>query len=1346
MKIYTEYDISNMLKTHSQSYGMVDVSSAASDEDAHRVKEKIQKGILQKIEGTGYHDIFLHLIETRKVEMECIDWHRALVRPSPISTGVVETDDVPSVVSGRNAPTGMSHQYIQLPKLKDIVQRNDDAWICKRIDIDTYSLCTDRIFVFRSLTLGVASPQQAREARSVSNRRGRWYLVPRRRAGDIDLLDEGEFLPHPIPILKPNKLPSPTQGPATGLWPWRTRKLIGKIDTRYGTLGSYLYVCQMGVQKSTPESRVAWSLVVKYIMNESNRVGPSASRLDDLSSSPNPCTMSEESLKALDGRLRDVNMQRLFFVERQTQTIMLDEWEKHGGRLVHVPGEITEERIDRVISNIRETYLTMLQHLWFVGEKQLGRQECGKVDEARSRGEESIGDSAKDIGTRISENVMMKELATITDEKEPFRVFLVPSVAMEVSVIRQVQGAIQNLFAQNCPFFEAPQTIRVHLSQSSLGEEKRRFREHNARLLDGDDEELPGPVGSLVMKEYTSWGSHHLHGPRGFNARMSICAPVRNGDDEGAVIGMGIAELCEAYVSDELKEELQRCSEEDGIHLWGHRDVGNMYFSSNVIGYETAVRGYDKTSKLFQKQDDLVPDMLGLVMDEPGIPASQVARQNALAGICDYVESTVNDFLRSSPEGSPYRIEETSVWFYCSTPEGDEDGVCRDIKFRTSLQSHFEKRVKRLLRMDVENFCSYSYHEEFPEILKSLSIPWIRLLKCKGSVEIQRNNTVSYETTNAIAMCVGALSHMLFGLDRKLEKSMPIAQYFRSTGKAFHDSSKQHGIYTIPLPLLLGMSPDGRKSCLEMTENGIITYAFAPEDDHGRSVVNFIAKELLYKLLMNQRLPSGVINEEEDRALRCTRRFTMLLTWMHEIFSFMPPSCVPFLWLNILATMLIENLVKRWGFEMSVSFVHSGRRRPTNERWKLIRANAVYFDTLAHRDGVNVRFGIQSRRAQPIVVGCEPGKSPVAIFGQENFESIMNVLKRSGTERERNTGRYSEGTVFERRDQGDEEDMSMNGRYVDTIIQTLADRMNPRSIQQGYNQTLCMSFFCALFRYMKTLQYHGGDTLTLESLENTRSWGHNVLKTILVAGLNKARMSHVMSFKAGEERYGTYRFVPAKYPNPVQVMEAEERLEELDKAWYLRVMREKLGLITSEQLLQPPHVVDAEIQRYKIIVKKHALHLLNTRMASFWALVSTETERVHIQQEDSQARERGQTEVMPAEQISGNNEDTVSMTSSSMSSIGGTGSDIDDEDGNHDLNEGDSEINAFHGVYEDNAIAHLRARISQLRQQRQARDEGSQRREYERRRRRRQEQQQQQEGEDNEQIQGEQPPRRRRRT
>ena len=313
---------------------MIDVCTATVD-DALRVKENIQKGVLRKLEGTGYHDFLKHLIETRGNEMKRADWHRALVRPPPVSTPFVESGEAVQGRSAEDDPLDPRRHYIHMPKLKEIVQENDDAWICKRIDIDTYSLCTDRIFAFRAVTLGVANYQQANEARNNSNRRGRWYLSPRRRDGGPGVVDDGEFLPHPIPVLQNGKVP--VSSPAIPLWPWRSRRLIGKIDTRYGTLGSYLYVCQMGVPKCTPESKLAWSLVIKFIMNESNRVGPSSSRVDDLSYSPNPCTLSEESLKALDGRIREVHMQNNFFVERQTQVNLIEEWKKCGGSLNRHP-------------------------------------------------------------------------------------------------------------------------------------------------------------------------------------------------------------------------------------------------------------------------------------------------------------------------------------------------------------------------------------------------------------------------------------------------------------------------------------------------------------------------------------------------------------------------------------------------------------------------------------------------------------------------------------------------------------------------------------------------------------------------------------------------------------------------------------------------------------------------------------------------------------------------------------------------------------------------------------------------------------------------------------------------
>eukprot|EP00889_Picochlorum_renovo_P001059 jgi/Picre1/28089/NNA_001048.t1 len=152
--------------------------------------------------------------------------------------------------------------------------------------------------------------------------------------------------------------------------------------------------------------------------------------------------------------------------------------------------------------------------------------------------------------------------------------------------------------------------------------------------------------------------------------------------------------------------------------------------------------------------------------------------------------------------------------------------------------------------------------------------------------------------------------------------------------------------------------------------------------------------------------------------------------------------------------------------------------------------------------------------------------------------------------------------------------------------------------------------------------------------------------------LNKVRLPYVMSFTGQEEKTGNYRFIPARYPETgCPIHDAITVLKQYDTKFYDDLLHFRMGLMTLEEGQQGT----TRQQKYEWSLSSHATRLFNSRMASYWALTSTQCDNVKVHwaggaQEDGHTQEEAR-EDRREEEASPQQQGGTTMSSPRISSM-----------------------------------------------------------------------------------------------
>ncbi len=613
-------------------------------------------------------------------------------------------------------------------------------------------------------------------------------------------------------------------------------------------------------------------------------------------------------------------------------------------------------------------------------------------------------------------------------------------------------------------------------------------------------------------------------------------------------------------------------------------------------------------SSLYKSQKDFVRPLLNLLTDEVHLNKTRETKAGEWKQLCESIQKTVQKFLDESPDGAPYRIGDTSICCI-SLPRDVEANIGQF--FEGNLLEHVQNRVEKLLQVDAERLFSYSYNDEFPEIVRSVTIPWIQILWIRGRMELRRWGTISYDLCNSFAMCIGALSHLLFGIERRLNKNMPMSLLFRSrAASVLRDGLKMHGIMTVPVPLLLGMKHEQRTRTFEWDDDGVLTYFYRLEDME-RDDFNFVLRECFYDAVtrrrIGQRTPLDTMDEEQNSELRAKRKFVLLQHWFGEIMSMVPPSALPWLLLNSLAVSIVETLVRKHKFCLEI--ILPGQIEVENSKKRLLSARWIGYHSLTSPDK-RTCIPLCSEGSPPLVMGCPDGSTLMGIFNDENFSKIIDFLRDNGGEIvNAGRGQLRDSCLFERRQSGHEELVAKGSGYIDRVVLNVLERLEPNRIFQPYNQTILMAFFSALINSLRPYCPVSAPlaSIGVEGIMRQGSWIRELLNNVFIAALVKVRLPWIMSFTLEEERKGNYRFIPARYPTVGQpVADAIAVLKQYNRKFYEENIQFRMVLPNLDgEVEQTPERVTRQ-KKYEHSLACEAVRLFNSRMASYWALNSTQ--------------------------------------------------------------------------------------------------------------------------------------------
>jgi hypothetical protein len=331
-------------------------------------------------------------------------------------------------------------------------------------------------------------------------------------------------------------------------------------------------------------------------------------------------------------------------------------------------------------------------------------------------------------------------------------------------------------------------------------------------------------------------------------------------------------------------------------------------------------------------------------------------------------EQTVKKSVDSSTRIPPIRFESVSAMVF----EHHGNGGSLVLELGDKLKEHLKKDIQKLTGIRFSRLLSYSYRDEFMELISS-KLEWLRLLELKSRMAISMRGACTNEIINSLVMLTGVLSDMFVGvdmfvgMDRVLTKLNPMAAHFRCQGQAIRSSLEVQGFCTVPLDLLFA-SFDQRRHVVRprgafigedvlLANGGMATAAFVIRD-----YVLTMAKGRRIRKLPLEEVPSGT--------------FDFLCHIFRDLLTFVPPSGLPTLFLHVLGIQIVQDLACFNGFEVEISVLKGPRG---NEVFGL----SEYRITKVCKGDCELTMTNVVDGVGPSAVGALP------VFHRDNFSKIM---------------------------------------------------------------------------------------------------------------------------------------------------------------------------------------------------------------------------------------------------------------------------------------------------------------------------------------------------------------------
>ena len=549
-------------------------------------------------------------------------------------------------------------------------------------------------------------------------------------------------------------------------------------------------------------------------------------------------------------------------------------------------------------------------------------------------------------------------------------------------------------------------------------------------------------------------------------------------------------------------------------------------------------------------------------------------------------EQTVKRSLGGSVKVPPIRFESVSAVLLCW------DGRAEDPHraLREIVEVHVRAMMDRLVEIQFPRLLSYSYSDEFPELVGA-SLEWLRLLELKAKLAISTHGGCTYEIVNALAMLTGLVTDMFVGVDRSLTKASPMAAHFRCQGQAIRGSLRVQGFSAVPVDLLFALFDQRRKVVRprggrvdHQARDGGLWLACG-----GMATASFVIRDYALCLINGRRIrkleldnvPSGM--------------FDFLRHVLRDLLAFVPPSSLPLLFLHILGIQLVQDLAISNGFHVEITAFHGTRENAAfglhGHRITQLKKGETELEMMGVLEGVH-----------QLATGALP------VFHPHNFRMIMDSLQ---AESARTEGNLADGQNIFVADpplepqSSDRDSVEYLRRYVRRVMRKLAPRvLEDEDVQQRsqrYNRTLLVAFFKEVVHYMKALRPPGdSEPISRDTLAVSTSWSGEFLENLWICTLLKARMTHLPGFTQSEDRYGARRYQRVQYLpadeacNPCTA--ANAWLEKHDAAFSQSIFGLKMGFDRSfpAQFVGP--------------VRKHfvsySFGLMDAYFASYWQRLS----------------------------------------------------------------------------------------------------------------------------------------------
>jgi hypothetical protein len=286
---------------------------------------------------------------------------------------------------------------------------------------------------------------------------------------------------------------------------------------------------------------------------------------------------------------------------------------------------------------VKRTFHEMLDNLWYTAVYQMkGRCVHSESMSTDLETDEVLLPPGEDNAQQYKEKVvdvttnkmasevmyMLSGLRTNLVWDMPCTLFVVPSVAVELSVLRRVpevrggrQGPPVQGFRTRSPFFTQAQGIRLHMERRRPIEENEALaanweaQEERRACAGRDPERMP----RLKLQPYPSFGSRNPTGPSGY--KMSLDGQAAALAADGPIL-YGLSEVLEPTAVARGQEKV----------------------TPVLSVYETWIRSHDKKSILFAKQKDYKGILHALLA-----PEHQVRKADKMEALRVYVKDLVRD-------------------------------------------------------------------------------------------------------------------------------------------------------------------------------------------------------------------------------------------------------------------------------------------------------------------------------------------------------------------------------------------------------------------------------------------------------------------------------------------------------------------------------------------------------------------------------------------------------------------------------------------------------------------------------------------------------------------------------